>query len=82
VLNRVTGVGFHNVSKLDFVRLKDDPNDFDNFALSVKDQITGLMIDRMDKNEQIVSKFLDEEEFKELVTQHIARKIYEGLKAG
>ena len=65
------------------VRQRAEANSFENFALSMKDQITGLMIDRMDKNEKIVSKFLDEDEFKDLVTQHIARKIYEGLmKAG
>jgi type I restriction enzyme R subunit len=62
------------------VRQRAEANDFDNFALSVKEQITGLMIDRMDKNEAIVSKFLDEDEFKALVTEHIARRIYEGLK--
>ncbi|HEX7480140.1 MAG TPA: hypothetical protein VF331_20240, partial [Polyangiales bacterium] len=61
-------------------RQRAEANDFDNFALSVKEQITGLMIDRMDKNEAIVSKFLDEDEFKALVTEHIARRIYEGLK--
>jgi type I restriction enzyme R subunit len=62
------------------VRQRAEANDFDNFALSIREQITGLMIDRMDKNGAIVGKFLDDDEFKRLVTEHIARKIYEGLK--
>ncbi len=62
------------------VRQRAEANDFANFELSVREQITGLMIDRMDKNDAIVGKFLDDEAFKTLVTEHIAKKIYEGLK--
>ena len=40
----------------------------------------GLMIDRIDKNGAIVGKFLDDDAFKAVVTEHIARKIYEGIK--
>jgi type I restriction enzyme, R subunit len=62
------------------VRQRAEANDFENFALSIRERITGLMIDRMDKNEEVVSKFLNEEEFKALVTEHIARMIYKGLR--
>jgi hypothetical protein len=32
--------------------------------LSIKDKIQDLMIERMDRNQDIVSKYLDEDEFK------------------
>ncbi len=34
ILNKITGVGFHNVSKLDFDRLKADPNHVEQNVLS------------------------------------------------
>lgn len=39
ILNRVTGVHFHNISKLDFERLKDDPN---HIAANINSYIKGF----------------------------------------
>jgi type I restriction enzyme, R subunit len=65
------------------VRQRAEANTYENFELSVRDKIQDLMIDRMDRNAGIVSKFLDEDDFKRAVIEHIARKIYDGLrKAG
>jgi hypothetical protein len=38
------------------------------------------MIDRMDRNQSLVTKFLNEDELRRLLTEHIAKRIYEDLK--
>lgn len=55
-------------------------NSFENFSLSIEETITGLMIDRMDRNQSLVTKFLNEDELRRLLTEHIAKRIYEDLK--
>ncbi|MCB9833048.1 MAG: type I restriction endonuclease subunit R [Planctomycetes bacterium] len=55
-------------------------NSFDNFALSIRSTIQDLMIDRLDRNQGIVSKFLDEEDFKRVVSEHVARRIFEDVQ--
>ena len=54
-------------------------NSFENFSLSIKDKVEGLMIDRMDRNQDIVSKYLNEDDFKAAVFDHLAKRIYEDL---
>jgi len=39
-------------------------NTYENFSLSIREKVEGLMIDRMDRNQDIVSKFLNEDDFK------------------
>jgi hypothetical protein len=38
------------------------------------------MIDRMHKNQESVTKYLNEDDFKSAVFEHLARKIYEDLR--
>jgi type I restriction enzyme R subunit len=57
-------------------------NTFENFALSIKDKVQDLMIERMDRNQDIVSKYLDEDEFKTVVFGLVAKRIYEELRVG
>lgn len=52
-------------------------NSFENFALSIKDKIQDLMIDRMDRNQDIVSEFLNEGDFQDVVFAYLARRMYE-----
>lgn len=62
------------------VQARAQANSFENFSLSIKDKIEGLMIDRMDRNTAFVTKFLNEDEIRKLLSDHIARRIYEELK--
>jgi type I restriction enzyme R subunit len=55
-------------------------NTYDNFALAVRDKVEGLMIDRMDRNTGIVTKFLNEQDFREAVSNLLARRMYEEIK--
>jgi len=59
------------------VQLKAGANAFDNFALSIKEKVLDLMIERMDENAGIVSRFMNEPDFQQVAFRELARKIYE-----
>ena len=64
----------------DQVRARAKANTFDNFSLAVRDKVEGLMIDRMDRNTGIVTKFLNEQDFREVVSDLLARRMYDEIK--
>jgi type I restriction enzyme, R subunit len=55
-------------------------NPLDNFALSMKEKVESLMIDRMDQNQEIVSKYLNEPKFQEVAFGLLVKRIYEELR--
>lgn len=57
-------------------------NTYENFRIAAAGAIEGAMIDRMDRNTNIVSKFLNEDEFKKAVVEFIAKQIYEKARGG
>lgn len=91
VLNERFGTDFKDADKLLFEQIIADgkldqtvqqrakANSFENFSLSIRDKVEGPMIDRMDRNQDIVSKFLNEGDFKDAVFGHLAKRIYEDL---
>ncbi|MBF5043176.1 type I restriction endonuclease subunit R [Aggregicoccus sp. 17bor-14] len=56
-------------------------NPFDNFALSMKAKVEGLMIDRMEQNGAIVTRYLNDEAFRDVAFRELARRIYDELRA-
>ena len=64
------------------VRLRAEANPFDNFALSMRQKVEDAMVDRMERNESIVSRFLNDSEFRELISRELARRIYGEIRAG
>ncbi len=74
VLNRVTGVRFHNVSKLDFARLKDDPNhiaqNLNAYIKGFSENVREILIERF-RFPEVVSK-LDEQDLLYLVASRFA----------
>ena len=51
-------------------------NPFDKFALGVRDRIGELMMERMQGNDAIVTRFLDDTEFQEIAADVLAREIF------
>ncbi len=51
-------------------------NSFDKFALGVRDRIGELMMERMQGNGAIVTRFLDDTEFQEIAADVLAREIF------
>ncbi|MCG3190808.1 MAG: DEAD/DEAH box helicase family protein [Thermoanaerobaculia bacterium] len=94
ILNERFGTNFTKADQLFFdqvtekaktdkeVLQKAGANAFDNFALSIKEKVLDLMIERMDENAGIVARFMNEPEFQSLAFRELAKKIYEGARAG
>ncbi len=55
-------------------------NPLDNFSLALKQKIADLMIDRMDQNSEIVSKYINEQDFQDVAFGELAKRIYEELR--
>ena len=51
-------------------------NTMENFGFVFRKAIEGLFIDRMDQNEEITAKFMNEEKFREIVFQHLLKEVY------
>jgi type I restriction enzyme, R subunit len=93
ILNERFGTNFTKVDQLFFdqvtekargddeVLQKAGANAFDNFALSIREKVLDLMIERMDENAGIVAKFMNEPEFQNIAFRELAKKIYEGARS-
>ena len=47
----------------------------------VTNVLEGLFIDRMDQNEDITARFMNEDDFKKLVGQHLLKEVYERIRS-
>lgn len=73
---------FVEAAKLDdevVARAKANP--LDNFALAMKSKLEGLMIDRMDQNEEVVKRYLNDLDFQRMAFQLLVKKIYDEIRA-
>ncbi len=92
VLNERFGTNFTPADQLFFDQVTEEAtsdqqvvqqaqaNPFDNFALAIRQKITDLMVDRLEQNQDIVTKYFGEKEFQELAFQELARRIYEEVR--
>jgi len=55
-------------------------NTMENFGYVFRKALEGLFIDRMDQNEEITAKFLNEKEFQNIVGQHLLKQVYEQIR--
>ena len=88
VLNERFGTNFTPADQLFFDQVTEEAtndqevvqraqaNPFDHFALAVRQKIADLMVDRLEQNQDIVTKYFGEKEFQELAFQELARRIY------
>ncbi len=53
----------------------------ENFGYVFLKALEGLFIDRMEQNEEITAKFMNEKEFKDLVGQHLLKQVYGQIRA-
>lgn len=53
---------------------------FDNFALALRQPMEGLIIDRMERNEQLVTRYLNDPEFQEMLFRMMAQRIYDEVR--
>jgi type I restriction enzyme R subunit len=62
------------------VRERAQANTYENFALSIRDLVQNLVIDGLDRHDQLATRYLNEEEFKREIFEHVARRIYDELR--
>jgi len=56
-------------------------NTMENFGYAFRKQLESLFINRMDQNEEITAKFMNEKEFKEAVGTYLLKRVYDQIRA-
>jgi len=56
-------------------------NTIENFSYVFLKALEGLFIDRMEQNEEIAAKFMNEEEFQKIISMHLMKQVYEQIRA-
>jgi len=56
-------------------------NTLENFSYVFLKALQDLFIDRMDQNEEITAKFMNEKEFRDIVSQHLLKQVYQQINA-
>lgn len=54
-------------------------NTYENFFLVINKMMEALFVERMEGNEEIFTKVMNDEEFRELTVSHLSQQIYERL---
>lgn len=87
-INEKLGTDFTEADQLFLEQLKEDAledehlqqsarvNSKENFALEFDDVLTEMFIDRMDQNEELFAKFMDDDEVQEAITKHLRAQVY------
>jgi type I restriction enzyme R subunit len=93
ILNERFGTEFKPGDQLFFESIREDAvldsnlrqaalaNSMENFGYVFRKALEGLFIDRMDQNEEITAKFMNEDQFREAVSQHLLKEVYESIRA-
>ena len=56
-------------------------NTIENFGYVFRKTLEGLFIDRMDQNEEITAKFMNEDQFRVAVSQFLLKEVYEQIRS-
>ena len=52
----------------------------ENFGYVFLKSLERLFIDRMDQNEEITAKYMNDKEFQDLVGKHLLKEVYEQIR--
>ncbi|MGD0234554.1 MAG: type I restriction endonuclease [Syntrophorhabdales bacterium] len=92
ILNERFGTDFKPGDQLFFDSVREDAvadpalrqaamaNTEENFGYVFLKALEGIFIDRMEQNEEITAKYLNEREFKEIVGQKLLKQVYEQIR--
>ncbi len=96
ILNERFGTDFKPADQLFFDSIREDAvadaslkqaaeaNTMENFGYVFKKALEGLFIDRMENNEELVAKYMNEPDFQSMVADQLLKQVYEQInrKAG
>ena len=92
ILNERFGTDFTEADQLFFdsviaeakadeqVKRRAEANPLQGFALAMKGKLRDAVVDRLDKNDRIATRYLNEDEFQNVAFNELVRRIYEDLK--
>lgn len=92
ILNERFGTDFRPGDQLFFESIREDAvsdsnlrqaalaNTMENFGYVFRKALEGLFVDRMDQNEEITAKFMNEDQFREAVSKHLLKEVYEKIR--
>ncbi|MBI4656456.1 MAG: type I restriction endonuclease subunit R [Elusimicrobia bacterium] len=93
ILNERFGTNFKPADQLFLDSIREDAvanttlrqaaeaNTMENFGYVFLKALEGIFIDRMDQNEEIAAKFMNEKDFKEIVGQHLLKQVYDQIRS-
>lgn len=94
ILNDRFGTNFKPGDQLFFDSIREDAvvnsglrqaalaNTMENFSYVFKQALEGIFIDRMDQNEDIAARFMNEDRFQAAVSKHLLKEVYEQIRSG
>jgi type I restriction enzyme, R subunit len=92
ILNERFGTEFKPGDQLFFDSIREDAvadtnlrqaaiaNTMENFGYVFRKALEGLFIDRMEQNEEITAKFMNEKDFQNAVTKHLLEQVYSQIR--
>jgi type I restriction enzyme R subunit len=92
ILNERFGTEFKPGDQLFFDSIREDAvadtnlrqaaiaNSMENFGYVFRKALEGLFIDRMEQNEEITAKFMNEKDFQNAVTKHLLEQVYRQIR--
>ena len=92
ILNDRFGTDFTEADRLFFEQVKEEAkadgdvrqkataNTFDNFSLAMRQKISDLMVERMEQNQEIVTKYLDQKDFQDIAFRELVKAIYQDIR--
>jgi len=92
ILNERFGTDFRPGDQLFFESIREDAvldgnlrqaalaNTMENFGYVFRKALEGLFIDRMDQNEEITAKFMNEDQFRDAVSKHLLKEVYQKIR--
>jgi len=93
ILNEKFGTTFKPGDQLFFDSIREDAaadgnlkqaalaNTMENFGYVFRKALEGLLIDRIDQNEEIAAKFMNEEDFRHIVSNYLLKEVYQQIRA-
>jgi type I restriction enzyme, R subunit len=91
-INQKFGTEFTQADELFFHQLREEAladeslrqaataNTLDNFRYVFVKALEGLFIDRMEQNEELFAKYMNDVEFQKLVSEHLLRQVYKQIR--
>lgn len=92
ILNERFGTAFKPGDQLFFESIREDAvaddglrqaalaNTMENFGFVFSKALESLFIDRMDQNEEITTKFMNENQFRDAVSRHLLKEVYHQIR--